>query len=478
MADKPQYPPLPFYMRRYGLVRKERRMVGNIAGGRSPRYGTEPDAQLGALEAYAAQAHGYLGIGGDQLPRLAGLLRPAVLESWLRSIRSGVDPMDVLGGRGLRGADLQRYRETHPIAALMPLIDKLLVQDTARTGLIVVVADQFGRVLSVHGNAEQEAAVAEIGLRAGNDLSERRIGTNAVGMVVRTGRAAWVHGPEHFLHRMHLITGAAAPVHDPDGRLVGVLMIAGGVRVAKPEILALVKAAATAAEMDLLLMAMRSGERTAGESDTARPHPAGRLGLDVLGLGQPQLSVADDRVPLSQRHAEILLLLAEHPEGLGADHLALLLDDTDLGNGTIRAAMSRLRAVVGATVVGSRPYRLRVPIATDVEALRAALDSGDVDSALRLYAGPVLPRSTAPGVIDIRDELRVRLRTAVLSSGDSEVLRRWTAGPEGRDDAAAWAAYRATIDRNSPMYAQIEAKIRVLDLRLGADATQMQRFGA
>lgn len=456
-------------------------MVSNLAGGRPPRQAAESGAQLGALEAYAAQAHGFLSAGGEQLTQLAGLLRPLVLESWLRSVRGGVDPTDMLDGRGLRGADLVRYRDAHPLATLMPLIDKLLVQDAARAGLIVTVADQFGRVLSVHGHPEQVAAVAEIGVREGDDLSERRIGTNAVGLVVRTGRATWIHGPEHFLHRMHQITGAAAPVHEPDGRLIGVLMIAGGMRVAKPEILALVKAAATAAEMDLVLRAMRAsrgGAATTQADDQAPETEQARLALDVLGLGQPQLSAAGERVPLSQRHAEILLLLAEHPEGLGADHLALLLDDTDLDNGTIRAAMSRLRSVVGAAVVGSRPYRLRVHVATDVEALRAALDSGDIESALRLYAGPVLPRSSAPGICDIRDELRVRLRTAVLASADPGVLRRWTAGQEGRDDAAAWAAYRATVDRDSPLYAQIEAKIRVLDRRLGADATQMQRFGS
>lgn len=463
-------------------------MVSNLAGGRPKRHeadavtrprealpdGSAHGSELGALETYAAQAHGYLGAGGEQLSQLAGLLRPAVLESWLRSVRGGVDPLDPVDGRGLRGADLQRYRDAHPIAALMPLIDKLLVQDAARTGLIVVVADQFGRVLTVHGNEDHVRAVAEVGLRAGDDLSERRIGTNAVGLVVRSGRAAWIHGPEHFLHRMHQITGAAAPVHAPDGRLVGVLMIAGGVRVARPEILALVKAAATAAEMDLVLRAMRAERReTGGDAGAA---PIGRLGLDVLGLGQPQLNTPTGRVLLSQRHAEILLLLTEHPEGLGADHLALLLDDTDLDNGTIRAAMSRLRAVVGPAVFGSRPYRLRTHVTTDVEALRAALDSGDVEAALRLYSGPVLPRSNAPGILDIRDELRVRLRAAVLNSGDSAVLRRWTAGPEGRDDADAWVAYRATVDRESPLYAQIEAKIRVLDRKLGADATRMQRF--
>lgn len=453
-------------------------MVSNLAGGRPPRHRVEPGTQLGALEAYAAQAHGYLGAGGEQLSQLAGLLRPLVLDSWLRSLRGGVDPMEVLSERGLRGADLQRYRDAHSLAPLMPLIDKLLVQDAAGIGLVVAVADQFGRLLSVHGDADRVTAAAEVGLRAGDDLSERRIGTNAAGLVVRTGRAAWIHGPEHFLHRMHQITCAAAPVHDPDGRLVGVLMVAGGVRVARPEILALVKATATAAEMDLLLTAMRSGRADAGAREPVGTAEARSLGLEVLGQGQPQLSISGERVSLSQRHAEILLLLAEHSEGLGADHLALLLDDTDLDNGTIRAAVSRLRSVVGPTVFGSRPYRLRVPVATDVDALRAALDSGDVESALRLYAGPVLPRSTAPGIVDIRDELRVRLRAAVLASHDSGVLRRWTSSAEGRDDAAAWAAYRGSVDRDSPLYAQIEAKIRVLDRRLGADATRMQRFGS
>nr|WP_246598331.1 hypothetical protein [Nocardia tengchongensis] len=130
-------------------------MVSNLAGGGNPNHGVEPGSQLGALETYAAQAHGYLSLGGDQLGQLPGLLRPMVLESWLRSVRGGVDPMDDGDGRGLRGSDLERYRDAHPIAAVMPLVDKLLLRDATSTGLIVVVADQFGRVLSVHGNADR-----------------------------------------------------------------------------------------------------------------------------------------------------------------------------------------------------------------------------------------------------------------------------------------------------------------------------------
>src|SRR5690606_39596487 len=133
------------------------------------------------------------------------------------------------------------------------------------------------------------------------------------------------------------LTGAAAPVHDPDGRLVGVLMIAGGVRVARPEILALVKAAATAAEMDLLLTAMRADRHApAGARERLEAAPdRGRLGLDVLGLGQPQQSIAAKLPALSRRHSETLLPLTQHPEGLGNHPHALLIADTTLDNGTI-----------------------------------------------------------------------------------------------------------------------------------------------
>ena len=61
---------------------------------------------------------------------------------------------------------------------------------------------------------------------------------------------------------------------------------------------------------------------------------------------------------LTGRHADILVLLSRHPEGLSADHLAMLLDDKDLDAVTIRAEMSRLRRVIGAEFIASRPYRL------------------------------------------------------------------------------------------------------------------------
>jgi hypothetical protein len=64
-------------------------------------------------------------------------------------------------------------------------------------------------------------------------------------------------------------------------------------------------------------------------------------------------------VPLSERHAEIVALLAQHPAGLDTTALMALLDGVR-SPVTIRAEMSRLRKRLGG-LIESRPYRLTAP---------------------------------------------------------------------------------------------------------------------
>ena len=157
--------------------------------------------------------------------------------------------------------------------------------------------------------------------------------------------------------------------------------------------------------------------------------------LRVLGADRPRWQFTDDRgrtrsASLTPRHADILVLLSRHPEGLSADHLAMLLDDNDLDSVTIRVEMSRLRRVIGAQYVASRPYRLLTPIESDVAEVFAALHRGDVDAALSHYSGALLPQSVSPAIARLRTELGESLRTAVLSAsaaGHVGLLRRWLA---------------------------------------------------
>ncbi|WP_137724957.1 GAF domain-containing protein [Prescottella subtropica] len=390
----------------------------------------------------------------------ADTVRDVVLDSWLRSRGNGVSPDRVDDEVVLDGLDLERYRAAHPLAAIRPVVRKLLVEDTAGTGLLVAMSDANGRLLWVEGDSAAKDRALDINFVEGADWSEDRVGTNAPGTALALDHSVQLFAAEHFNRAMHAWSCSAAPVHDPaTGRVIGAIDITGGPRVAVPEALALVRATAAAAEAELRLMALAGEPR---RPVTAVPR------LEVLGVRRPVLVVDGDRLEISRRHAEILLLLAEHPEGLGADHLAVLLDEYDLDTVTVRAEMSRLRRVFGAQRLGSRPYRLLAPLDTDVAEVRSSLDRGDTASALRLYGGPVLAASDAPGVADIREGLASRVRVTVLRGGDTELLAAWTASVHGRDDIAAWTAYLSTLDRQSTLHAQVEAHLLLLDRRFGS----------
>ena len=112
---------------------------------------------------------------------------------------------------------------------------------------------------------------------------------------------------------------------------------------------------------------------------------------------------------LSLRHSEILVLLADAPDGLTGDELAMALSGREHASVTVRAEMSRLRSVLGPIELASRPYRLDADLQTDIIDVRNLLDAGDLAGAEAAYGGPVLPQSTAPGVVAVREELAARL---------------------------------------------------------------------
>jgi hypothetical protein len=252
-------------------------------------------------------------------------------------------------------------------------------------------------------------------------------------------------------------------VHDPaTGALIGAIDLTGGADVASPQTLALVRATAVAVENHVALLQL------------TRPQVAGPTGsrLTVLGADRPtwRTTDGDGRVQastLTGRHADILVLLSRHPEGLSADHLAMLLDDKDLDAVTIRAEMSRLRRVVGDTLIASRPYRLREPIVSDLGEVLAAVQAGDVDTALSGYTGALLPQSVSPGVARLRTELSASLRGAVLATKNLALLHRWLNLPEGRDDRHGWRLLHDHAPAGSVARAQARGHLAGLDFDLG-----------
>ncbi|TQF68760.1 transcriptional regulator [Rhodococcus spelaei] len=428
----------------------------------NPWVAVRPDEDIAALARTVSTAHRSFVDGErfspvDRRNASASPVRPVVFDSWLRSRNRGVDPdgIDETGDMDVR--ELERYRDSHPMALIRPVVRKLLVEDAADTGLLVAISDAAGRLLWVEGDSSAKDRALAMNFVEGADWSEDRVGTNAPGTALAVDHCVQIFGAEHFSRTVHDWSCSAAPVHDPmSGQILGAIDITGGPRVAVPEVLALVRATVAAAESELRLHLLNS-PRLLGD---APPR------LAVLGSQRPTVVAGGDRIPLSRRHAEILLLLADHPEGLSSGQLAVLLDESELDSVTIRAEMSRLRKVFGAQGLGSRPYRLLTDLSSDVEEVRRALEQGDAAGALTAYRGPVLPGSVAPGIEDIRSQLRGRMQAALLRAGDRTLLARWTATVEGRHDTASWTAYLSSLDPQSPMYGQVRAGIDMLDGQL------------
>jgi hypothetical protein len=390
-------------------------------------------------------------------------LRRVVAESWRRSLATGVDPD--LGGAQRAAVALDRMRAAHPLAPALPVIRRLLVDDAADAGVVVAVTAADGTLLWVEGDRKVCRKAERMNFVPGADWSERGAGTNAPGTALALDAELQIRGTEHFSRIVQPWSCTAVPVHDPaTGALIGAIDLTGGTQVASPQTLALVRATAVAVENHLALLQL--SQPTAATPTTAR--------LTVLGADRPRWQITDDcgepqTSTLTGRHADILVLLCRHPEGLSADHLAMLLDDKDLDVVTIRAEMSRLRRVIGAEYIESRPYRLLSPIASDVDDVFDALQAGDVDRALTHYTGELLAQSVSPGIARLRTELSASVRGAVLSAcskGNLRLLRRWLDLPEGRDDRRGWRLLHDCAASGSVERAQARGHLAGLDFDL------------
>jgi hypothetical protein len=198
-----------------------------------------------------------------------------------------------------------------------------------------------------------------------------------------------------------------------------------------------------------------------GQSGTRRrmAHP---VPLRALGLDEAILDLPGRSVRLRPRFAEIVVLLALHPEGMSSEKLGMLLLGDESNPVTVRAEMSRLRRHLGEHVLKSRPYRLEIDLAADFFAVRSALRDGRLRAALKEYRGPLLPASEAPGIREERANLHLQLRAAVLSTRDPGLLRKWVESAWGSEDGEAWEVLAAELPSTSNASASAAAQAAAL----------------
>jgi hypothetical protein len=416
------------------------------------------------------------------------VLRELIVQSWHRCTAAGVDP-DRPAPMMLSADEAAARFASHPLAVVTPLVRGLLGAVSAEARHLVAISDAGGTLLWMDGHPRMLEAAAGPHFRPGALCSEAAVGTNAVGTALALDHAVQVFSAEHFNRLLHGWTCAAAPVRDPEsGAILGVIDLSSSFRKAHPHTLALVSAVAQAAEaqlqrerarreadllelyIDRLSAAGRrpsalvaadgrvlassprtwlrgrvefedgatlpDGTRAALEpiADGARivwavrSHerrvPRRRLSVRALGAEAPALRLAGAALPVTPRQAELLVVLAMTPAGLSARELASGLYGPGANAVTVRAEVARVRRVTGE-LVRAQPYRLTADVRADFLDVERLLARGRVGAALERYAGPLLPRSTAPAIAARRDALERALRDAVCGTGDTSLRRSW-----------------------------------------------------
>src|SRR6476646_7273322 len=184
--------------------------------------GAETDPRTRARELQESWEHlladGALGL--ELPPEAVAGLRTTIVDSWRRSLATGLDPMGSLA----------------PIEA-----------DESRS--VVVVTDASGLVLHRTGDEWLKERAAEMNLVEGARWHEAAAGTNGIGSALSADHAFQVFAFEHFNDAYHEWICSGAPVHDPvSGEVVGLIDLSNLWKDARPRSFELAKTAARAIE--------------------------------------------------------------------------------------------------------------------------------------------------------------------------------------------------------------------------------------
>ncbi|MGI5129941.1 GAF domain-containing protein [Pseudonocardia sp. CA-107938] len=394
-------------------------------------------------------------LGSGEMP---SRVRELVAESWRRSVAAGVSADDEPVAPLLaQGGELAEYRDAHPLSRVFPLLYDVLGRAAEECDSVMAVGDAQGQLLWVCGTPGTLARAERINFVEGSAWAEAAAGTNAPGTALRLDAPVQIRAAEHFVRAVQPWSCVAAPIHDPATQAVlGIVDITGGDDVASPQTMGMVRAAARMAEAEL-------GRLLAIGAPAPRRVP--RMAIDALGRPDCQVTVGGKVVRLSPRHSEIVVILADRPDGMSGDELAIELYRDDVRASTTRAELTRLRGLLDG-LLDSRPYRLPRDLRCDWHDVQDALEDGRIGDALRAYRGPLLPQSDAPGVVERRERLELRLRTALIASGDLELMAAWTRSRWGADDLQMWQHQTALLPASAPLRRIALSEVRRLDAQL------------
>ncbi len=308
-----------------------------------------------------------------------GLVAEPILRSWRRCADLGFDM------RGVRRAELMTQGELREAQqrneALRRLSEpamSLLRRQAGGNGGLVILSDAQGLVLDSDGDTGFAQRASRVALMPGAPWDEAAAGTNAIGTALVEGRPIAVHGAEHYFEPNRILTCAAVPITDSEGRTLGVLDLSSPARDLRPDVLELVRAAVDLIEHRLFEQAYEQ-------------HAVLRLHVDQARLGAPGeglLAFQGDLLIGANRRALQALGLA--PTALGVYRYGDVFDgDMERGPDAAGRVQARSGAVYHARLRWPRsrapqaPARPALPPATGARPATPNFDAATLGALAR-----------------------------------------------------------------------------------------------
>jgi hypothetical protein len=365
------------------------------------------DRRLSALRAWTAFVE-----HGDGA---ASLVRPEILKSWRRS-QPHVSP-DVAEAPLSDESEVRAFWQDSPLQHALSRVESELRRTAEDGDLVLAVTDPQTRILWTYGGRVMRRKAESVNFVPAARWDDESVGTNALDLATRLGRPSMVFSAEHYAPIVHNWVCWAAPVHDPvTGDQLGVVDLSTTWDRTHPIGLATARVLARLIET---AMPLSAGHPTS-------PAPLGPSGLQLRLLGNAEATLDGARLLLNRRQTEILAILALHPDGLSLDRLhALVYGDQAVTLSTLKAEVSHVRAALGGQL-SSRPYRLMLPVSTDIEDVLEALERGDAAGAIASYGGDLLPGTESPALVELGEFVAVSMREALLANPDPAVVIRYS----------------------------------------------------
>jgi transcriptional activator for dhaKLM operon len=114
------------------------------------------------------------------------------------------------------------------------------------SGAAILLADGTGCMLALCGDPVAQELVMARNLGIGSYWSEPYLGTNAFSVALVSAMPVQVVGAEHYFQVFHKFTSTAAPIHDVNGRIIGIIGVVSSALDATSHTLSLVMAVARA----------------------------------------------------------------------------------------------------------------------------------------------------------------------------------------------------------------------------------------